>query len=90
MCFTFLLIFLWSIKTQIPYAMPVATLVCIFKIMNILLNNHKDIVTSKNINVSLFSFSSFKQMDFSFYFYGLYSAITLNHIAGTKYYFTVF
>ena len=74
--------------------MPVATLVCIFKIMNILLNNHKDIVTSKNINVSLFSFSSFKQMDFrvkvNFYCYGLYSAITLNHIAGTKYYFTLF
>ena len=74
--------------------MPVATLVGIFKIMTVLLNNRKDIVTSKNINVSLFSFSSFKQMDFrvkvKFYFYGLYSTITLNHIAGTKYYFTLF
>ena len=74
--------------------MPVATLVGIFKIMTVLLNNRKDIVTSKNINVSLFSFSSFKQMDFrvkvNFYFYGLYSTITLNHIAGTKYYFTLF
>ena len=41
----------------------------------------------------VFAFSSFKQMAFrvkvNFYYYELYSTITVNHIAGSEYYFAL-